>query len=309
MQTILGATGIIGRETAKNLVNYTDHVRIVSRNPKKVNASDELFTADLTDKKKVFEAVKGSEVTYLTAGLPYDLKVWQTTWPLVMRNVIDACKNSGSKLVFFDNVYLYGKVNGWMTEKSPVKPSSKKGEVRAKIADMLMTEVARDGLKAMIVRAADFYGPDAPLSIVTVTVFDNLSKGKSAQWLIDDKVKHSFTYTPDAGKATALLGNTESAYNQVWHLPADRDVLTGEEFIRMAAEEFKAKPKYMVIKKWMVGLLGIFNKALRENMEMLYQNDSDYLFDSSKFDKTFKFDTVKYREGIRRTADWYMARK
>lgn len=309
MQTILGATGIIGKETAKNLINYTDHIRIVSRNPKKVNAGDELFAADLTDKKRVFEAVKGSEVAYLVAGLPYDLKVWQSTWPLIMRNVIDACKQNGSKLVFFDNVYLYGKVNGWMTEETPVKPSSKKGEVRAKIADMLMTEVAKDGLKAMILRAADFYGPDAPLSMVTVTVFDNLSKGKSAQWLIDDKVKHSFTFTPDAGKATALLGNTDSAYNQVWHLPADRDVLTGEEFIRMASEEFNTKPKYMVIKKWMVGLLGIFNKALRENMEMLYQNDSDYLFDSSKFDKTFKFNTVKYREGIRRTADWYMARK
>ncbi|MBS0000342.1 MAG: NAD-dependent epimerase/dehydratase family protein, partial [Cyclobacteriaceae bacterium] len=250
MQTILGATGIIGKETAKNLLNYTDRIRLVSRNPKKVNENDELITADLTVKEQVVAAVNGSDVVYLTTGLPYDLKVWQATWPVVMRNVIDACKKSNSRLVFFDNVYAYGKVDGWMTEKTPINPSSKKGEVRAKIADMLMTEVAKEGLEGMIVRAADFYGPDAPLSIVTITVFENLNRGKSAQWLINDKVKHSFTYTPDAGKATALLGNTDSAYNQIWHLPADRDVLTGEEFIMMAAEEFNTKPKYMVVKKW-----------------------------------------------------------
>jgi nucleoside-diphosphate-sugar epimerase len=305
MQTILGATGIIGKETAKNLTQYTEKIRLVSRNPKKVNEKDELVAADLTMKDLVFKAVKGSEVVYLTVGLPYNVKIWQTTWPVIMRNVIDACKENQAKLVFFDNVYLYGKVEGWMTEETPVKPSSKKGEVRAKIAEMLMEEVSARNLEAQIVRAADFYGPDTPLSVVTLTVFEKLAKGKTAQWLVNDKVKHSFTYTPDAGKATALLGNTENAYNQVWHLPADRNVLTGKEFIQKAAAAFQTDPRYMVAKKWLIRLMGLFNRPLKENVEMLYQNDSDYLFDSSKFDQAFQFDKVGYEEGIRKTAEWY----
>jgi nucleoside-diphosphate-sugar epimerase len=307
MQTILGATGIIGKETAKNLTQYTDKIRLVSRNPKKVNEEDELVAADLTLTDQVFNAVKGSEVVYLTAGLPYDVKIWQTTWPVIMHNVIDACKEYGAKLVFFDNVYLYGKVEGWMTEETPVNPSSKKGEVRAKIAEVLMEEVNRKNLEAQIVRAADFYGPDSPLSVVSLTVFEKFAKNQSAQWLVNDKVKHSFTYTPDAGKATALLGNTENAFNQVWHLPADRNVLTGEEFIKMAAKAFNTKPKYMVAKKWLINLMGLFNKPLKENIEMLYQNDSDYLFDSSKFDQAFPFEKVTYPEGIQTTAEWYKA--
>jgi len=309
MQTILGATGIIGKEIAKNLTHYTNQIRLVSRNPKKVNENDELMSADLTVKDQVFQAVKGSEVIYLTVGLPYQLHIWQSTWPVIMQNVIDACKEHKAKLVFFDNVYMYGKVDGWMTELTSVQPVSNKGEVRAKIAEMLMNEVDKGVLKALIARAADFYGPDTPLSVVSVTVFENMAKGKSAQWLVNDKVKHSFTYTPDAGKATALLGNTDHAYNQIWHLPSDHNVLTGKEFIEQAAIAFNKDPKYMVVGKWLIKMMGIFNRDLKENIEMLYQNDSDYLFDSTKFDKTFPFEKVSYQEGIKLTADWYLTKK
>jgi nucleoside-diphosphate-sugar epimerase len=218
-----------------------------------------------------------------------------------MQNVIDACRKHNAKLVFFDNVYSYGRVKGWMTENTPLHPSSKKGEVRKKIADMIMEEVGRGDLKAIIARAADFYGPHTPLSFVNIMVFDNFKKGKKAQWLINDKVKHSLTYTPDAGKATAILGNTAKAYNQVWHLPTDRNALTGEEIIRKAAEEFGLSPRYMVLPRWMVQMAGFFNGNVRESVEMLYQNDSDYLFDSSKFDKAFDFKATSYSQGIRET--------
>ncbi len=301
MQTILGAGGIIGKELAKSLPKYGDRIRLVSRNPKKVNPTDEIFSANLLDIEQTMKAVEGSEVVYLTAGLPYKIKTWQSQWPIIMKNVIDACKKHNAKLVFFDNVYSYGRVDGWMTENTAMNPTSKKGAVRKKLADMIMDEVGRGNLKAIIARAADFYGPNTPLSFVNVMVFDNFKKGKKAQWLINDKVKHSLTYTPDAGKATAILGNTESAYNQIWHLPTDRNALTGKEFIEKVAKEFGLSPRYIVLSRWMVQLVGLFNGNVRESVEMLYQNDSDYLFDSSKFEKSFDFKATSYSQGIRET--------
>lgn len=301
MQTILGAGGIIGTELAKSLPQYTDRIRLVSRNPRKVNSTDETVSAELRDAGQIMNAVEGSEVVYLTAGLSYDIKTWQSQWPVIMKNVIDACKKHNAKLVFFDNVYSYGRVIGWMTENTALKPSSKKGEVRKKIADMILDEAGRGHLEAIIARAADFYGPNTPLSFVNVMVFENFKKGKKAQWFINDRVKHSLTYTPDAGKATAILGNTESAYNQVWHLPTDRNALTGKEFIEQAAKEFGLPPRYRVLPRWMVRMAGLFNGIIRESVEMLYQNDSDYLFDSSKFDKAFDFKATPYSQGIRET--------
>jgi nucleoside-diphosphate-sugar epimerase len=302
MQTILGSTGVIGKELAKALPQYTNKIRLVSRNPKKVNDGDEIVSANLLNSEEVLKAVEGSEVIYLTAGLTYDIKVWRKDWPGIMKNVIEACKKNNSKFVFFDNVYSYGKVDGWMTEESPVKPDSEKGKVRAELNKMIMSEVEQGKLKAIIAKAADFYGPDTPLSFVNIMVFENFKKGKKAQWMLGVNKKHSFTYTPDAGKGTAILGNTESAYNQIWHLPTNRNVLTGKKFIELAAKAMSVKPEYMVVKKWMLSMLGLFNKVIKENNEMLYQNDSDYLFDSTKFEKAFNYKPISYEEGIINTA-------
>lgn len=298
MQTILGSTGIIGTELAKALTKYTEKIRLVSRNPKKVNPTDELFTADLLSADQVLKAVEGSEVVYLTAGLQYKINIWQTQWPIIMQNVIDACKTHKAKLIFFDNVYAYGLVKGWMKEDTLVNPTSKKGEVRAQIAQMIMGEVEKGHLDAIIARAADFYGPNTPLSFATVTVLENFKKGKKAQWFLDANKKHSMTYTPDAGKATAILGNTNSAYNQIWHLPTDKNVLTGKEFIEVAAKAFGVRPNYMVLKKWMIQMVGIFVPVIKESIEMLYQNEYDYLFDSTKFENAFNFNPTSYQDGI-----------
>jgi nucleoside-diphosphate-sugar epimerase len=298
MQTILGSSGIIGTELAKALPKYTDKIRLVNRNPKKVNATDEIFTADIINKEQVLKSVEASEVVYLTVGIPYKIKTWQQQWPVIMQNVIDACKTNKAKLVFFDNVYAYGLVRGWMKEDTRVNPTSRKGEVRAQIAQMIMSEVEKGNLDAIIARAADFYGPNTPLSFVTATVFDNLKKGKKAQWFIDANKKHSMTYTPDAGKATAILGNTNSAYNQIWHLPTDKNALTGKEFIELSAKAFGVKPQYTVLKKWMLQMVGVFVPVVKESIEMLYQNEYDYLFDSTKFEKAFSFNPTSYQSGI-----------
>ena len=110
MQTILGANGIIAVELAKELYqNYTTNIRLVSRNPQKVNDTDELVSADLLNADATDRAVAGSEIVYLTAGLPYNARIWQEQWQVVMQNVINACKKHGAKLVFFDNVYMYGR--------------------------------------------------------------------------------------------------------------------------------------------------------------------------------------------------------
>lgn len=271
---------------------------MVSRSPKAINPTDQAMAADLTNADQVKAAIKGSEVTYLTAGLVYDINVWRSQWPVIMRNVIEGCKAAGSKLVFFDNVYMYGKVNGWMTEQTPINPISKKGEVRAQIAQMILDEVKQGSLHAIIARAPDFYGPKGTLGFVNFMLLDNFAKGKSAQWLVDDTVKHTYIYTPDAGIATALLGNSPEAYDQVWHLPTDKTPITGKELIELSAQAFGVKPNYMTLKKWMIKMYGYFDGNVKESVEMLYQSDSDYLFDSSKFTNHFQFKPTSYKDGL-----------
>lgn len=302
MQTILGSGGAIGNELAKALKNYTTEIRLVSRTPKKVNDTDHLFPADLTDRTAVFSAVKGSEVVYLTIGLEYKTKVWQNLWPPLMKNVIDACIEYNSKLVFFDNVYMIGGDNvKHITENSPISPTSKKGEVRAALDNLIFDQIEKGTLQAIIARSADFYGNVKERSLLLEMVYKNLSQNKKANWFCNAKVKHSFTYAPDAGKAMALLGNTPDAYNQVWNLPTDSNALTGEEWINMFAREMGKSPKYMVLSKMMAYVLGVFIPVMKEFPEMMYQYDRDYIFDSSKFEQRFGVKPTSVRDGVKET--------
>lgn len=299
LQTILGGGGVIANELAKNLKTYTSNIRIVSRTNNTALSPSIYHKADLLVVNEVDKAIEGSEVVYLTAGLKYSAKIWEEQWPIVMKNTLDACRKHNAKLVFFDNVYPYGKVKGWMTEDHSYAPCSVKGEIRANIANMLMDAVESGQIQALIARAADFYGPNAKTSFANALIFDKLSKNQKPSWMISDEYIHSFTFTPDAGKATAILGNSPEAYDQIWHLPTDKKVLNGKEFIAMAAETFGAEEdNYNVLKKWMLAMAGIFNGVVKENMEMLYQFDSDYLFDSSKFEKAYEMQATPYKLGM-----------
>ena len=301
MQTILGGGGPIGLDLARILPAYTETVRIVGRNPRKVIPENEVYVANLLDSGEVAGAVAGSDVAYLTVGLPYKASVWEAQWPVVMRNTIEACRASGSKLVFFDNIYMYDREHlSPMDENTPVRPTTRKGVVRAKIADMLMKAVRNGEINALIARCADFYGPGRQTnSVLTQTVFERLAAGKPAQWLLSADHVHSFTYTPDASLATAMLGNTEDAYGQIWHLPTAAKSPTGREWIEMIAEMLGAKPRVQVASNFMMNAVGLFSPVLREVKEMAYQYDRDYDFRSDKFKQRFDFTPTEYRQGIK----------
>ena len=302
LQAILGAGGALGTELARVLPAYTEQVRLVSRNPKAVNEGDQLLSADLTDPEQVQKAVEGADVAYLTVGLPYDLKVWQAQWPVIMENAIRACARDKVRLVFFDNVYMYDDTSmAPMNETHPVNPPSKKGKVRAAIASRFMEAVQKGEMEGLIARSADFYGPSIEkVSVLTEMVIKPLKAGKSANWMGKSDKKHSFTYVPDAARATALLGNSDSAYGQVWHLPTAPNPYTGKELITKIASALGVKPKYRVAGKTMLRLMGIFSPIMKELSEMAYQCDRDYVFDSTKFEREFGMKPTSYDDGLRK---------
>ena len=303
-QTLLGSGGGIGIPLARELRNYTSQIRLVSRNPRKVNESDELFPADMMDLSQVEKAIAGSEVVYVTIGFEYKLRIWQKTWPSFLEEVIHSCIRNQAKLVFFDNIYMYGKTAvPFMTESSPIDPPSEKGKIRQKLREMIMQEVEKSRLTALIARAADFYGPDNKNSPLTIMVADNLMKGKKAQVFGNTDKIHTYTYTPDAAKATAILGNTKDAYNQVWHVPTTKEKLTNLQWTELIANELNAEVKIQKVPTFMLHLLGIFVPIMREFPEMLYQYEQDYIFDSSKFEKRFGHFAISPEDGIKRLVD------
>lgn len=304
MYIILGAGGAIGNELASVLAENNIPFALVGRNPKPL-AGAVKRQADLTDRLQTEKAIEGASVVILCAGLKYDSRVWTEQWPLIINNAINACIKNNAKLIFFDNVYMLGKVSGHMTESTPYNPISKKGELRAKLATQIMEQVKAGNIKAMIARAADFYGPHCKTSVLNTLVFDKMAKGKSAQWLGNDKALHSFTFTPDCGKALWMLSQKEDAWNQIWHMPTASPALNGKHMVHLAAKVFNVPAKHSSIGKGTISLLGIFMRTMYEMKEMFYQYGSDYIFDSSKFNHAFNFTPTSYKSGFEITAASY----
>lgn len=299
--TILGAGGSIGNCLAEELLSQNKSVRLFSRRAYSMPRAESV-KGDLTSFLDVLKSVKGSEVVYLCAGLPYRYEVWKEEWPRIMDYVTEACIKENALLVFFDNVYMYGAVHGKMTEETPYNPCSRKGEVRAKIARQLEEEMAQKNIRAIIARSADLYGPHSVhTSMLWNLVIHNLEKGKRAQWLGNLTEPHSFTYTCDCAKALALLADAHEAQGQVWHMPTSNPGLTGQEWAQLCAEQMGKDPKCTLIPKWALKLYGYVDKMAEELYEMLYQQELPYIFDSSKFENAFNFRPTSYEEGVKET--------
>jgi nucleoside-diphosphate-sugar epimerase len=193
---------------------------------------------------------------------------------------------------------MYGLVNGPMTEATPYNPCCVKGEVRAKIATQLMTEAKTGNIRASIARAADFYGTDNRNSFFDVMVLDKYTKNQSAQWIGDPKKLHSFSYIPNMGKGVYLLGQNPESDNQIWHMPTAAP-LTGIQFIEAAANIYGVNSKYMAVNKLMLWTYGLFNKVVMGTVEMYYQYNHDYNFNSDKFEKAFNYKPTAYEDGIK----------
>ncbi|MBL3685737.1 NAD-dependent epimerase/dehydratase family protein [Leucobacter zeae] len=300
MQTILGSGGQIADELARELRRgFTDDLRLVSRTPRAVNADDQLVSADLMDAEATDAAVAGSDTVYLTVGLPMNSELWEKRFPAMMEHTIDACKRHGSRLVFFDNTYMYPRTATPQTEQTAFAPIGRKSAVRARIATRLLDEMRSGGLDAVICRAPEFYGPGKTQSFTNTAVFDRIARGERAWVPLNADARRTLIWTPDASRAMARIGNTDDAYGQTWHLPVDHDRLTYRQMVEVASEVTGRRAAFTTVPRWVFGIGGLLKPAVKESEELLPRYRQDNVFDSSKFRARFPdFRITGYREGI-----------
>ncbi|WP_310636332.1 NAD-dependent epimerase/dehydratase family protein [Delftia acidovorans] len=304
MQTILGANGQIAVELARELHrNYTHNLRLVSRNPRKVNDTDELVSADLTNSAQTLEAVRGSEVVYFTAGLPPDTELWEGQFPAMLRNALDATRAAGARFVYFDNTYMYPQTAQRQTEETAFAPVGRKGRVRALMAEMVLAEMQRGDIPVAIARAPEFYGPGKTQSITNTLVIGPLKAGQKAKVPVRDDKLRTLIWTPDASRAMAAIGNAHDAYGQTWHLPCWDERLTYQAFVNLAAATFGVEPRYKVLSHLAMVVAGWVSKPVRELRELLPRYAHDNVFDSSKFKRRFPdFAVTSYAQGLKHIA-------
>jgi nucleoside-diphosphate-sugar epimerase len=305
LHTVLGASGSVGRTVIAALLEKGMPIRAVSRSLDMPGIS--AVPADLLDPDQADTAIRGSSHVYLCVGLPYYYKVWKDGWLQLMSNVITACEHHNARLIFLDNVYLYGPgpLAVPFGENHPQQPDSKKGKVRKRTADLLMNAFKAGRIQGVVGRSADFYGPNTPNSMLYILFLERMLKGRSPQFIGSPGQEHTFSDVRDIGRALVELALAEDTYGDVWHLPVGKPIKI-EEVVEIYNQLLGTNHKVTFMPKWLRTLIGWFVPALREVNEMAYQFDHPYVMSDQKFRNRFPdFEVTTYEEGLKNKVQAY----
>jgi nucleoside-diphosphate-sugar epimerase len=263
----------------------------------------EVVGGDATDGAFAREASQGASVVYFALNPPYDK--WPELFPPLQAGVIEGAAAAGAKLVAMENLYMYGPTDGRpLTENLPYAANTRKGKVRARMSEELIEAHTSGRVRVAIGRASDFFGSRVLASAAGEQVFGRAVEGKSAQVAGDPDQPHTYTYAPDIGKGLVTLGEREEALGRAWHLPSPETVTT-REFVETIFEEVGKPARIQAAPKILLRALGLFNPALRETIEMLYEFEEPFVVDDSSFERAFGERATLLGEAIRRTVRWY----
>lgn len=307
LHVVFGANGGLGQALVRQLAEQGKRVRAVTRSGQApAPPAVEPAQADARDQAATRQASAGAGVIFHAVNVPY--AHWPEMLPPILENLIAASASANARLVYGDNLYMYGKVDGPLHEDLPNRPVGKKGQVRAGLADRLIAAHEEGRVQAVIGRASDFLGPGATNTITGQLVIEPMLKGKKAMWIGSLDAPHSISYIDDVVRGLILLGERDQAPGQVWHIPAS-EPLTGRQFIEMTCEQAGQPPAYGVYNRTMMRWVSLFSAMVREVLENLYQFEQPFVLEGSKFERAFgPFETTPHREAIRATIDWYRNR-
>ena len=301
---VIFGTGPVGCWIARVLDELNLPVRAVNRSGQRPGLMPEtvaMVKADASDAGQAGDAAQGAAVIYQALNPPYHQ--WHQYFPGLQAGVLAAAQETGARYVSIDNLYMYDSARP-ITADSAVRPRSKKGELRARMAAEVMAAHERGDIQASVLRSSDYYGPGVTGSALGEMVFGHLVAGKKAQLGGSATMPHSFAYIEDVGRAAATLGTDERALGQVWIAPHAPPRTQGE-MVELAAQVLGQEPKMSVVSPLMMRLAGLFIPAARATVEMMYEFTEPFVVDSSRFQQTFGLAPTPVEVGIERTVRWY----
>ena len=307
LHVVFGATGAIGSAVVTELVDAGRDVRAVSRGGQAPHGAQGV-AADASDPAQAARAAAGASVIYHCASPSYTQ--WPELFPALTSSILSAAESSGAKLVFADNLYAYGPVNGPLREDLPAAARGRKGRIRVEMAAQLLTAHRNGQVRVVIGRASDYYGPHGTGSTAGQTVFGRILAGKKPQWPGRLDQPHTFHYLPDIARGLLVLADRPEADGQVWHLPAAPPLTAQQLFDTIAEAAGQPVPVHAsVASPALLAIAGIFSPLLREMRETTYQFRAPFVIDASKFEAALgPLEPTPHHDAVPPTVAWYQSR-
>lgn len=282
---VLGATGGFGGAVANELIRRGWHVRAMHRRPEEMAAANpnspiEWIGGDAMEPGDTARAVEGVRVIVHGLNIP-NYRDWENTVVPMLDHSIAAARSSGARLIVPGSVYNYGPDAGdLLTESSPQSPVSRKGAIRVAM-ERSLEQAARQGVRSLIIRSADYFGPQSPSSWLTGGIVTPGKPIRSIRYPGPLDTGHSWAYLPDLAEAAAGLIEIEGelADHERFHFTGH--FVTGREFATMISD-LVGGAKIGRLPWWAVNLARPFSALMRELWEIRYLWSVPHRLDGSK---------------------------
>lgn len=303
-ENVVFGTGPLGLAVARSLVSSGKAVRLVNRSGEAPAAPTgaEVFAADASDPTTARRACDGASVVFHCATHSYGQ--WDKALPPIMNGIIEGAAAAGARIVYGDNLYGYGPVDGPLREDLPYRPVGPNTKTRAEVATTLMDGHASGKVRATIGRGSDFYGPHALQSKAGDGIFARALAGKPAQVLGNPDVPHTLTFIDDFGSALVTLSQHDEALGEVWHVP-NAEAVTMRSFIEMVFQELGQPARLEGVPTLVINGLALFVPAMAAIKETMYQSQRPWLVDHSKYVRAFGGHPTPYKTAISQTIAWF----
>jgi nucleoside-diphosphate-sugar epimerase len=305
LHVVMGSSGGLGRAVIRELRRQGKPARAVSRSHDPLLPEGvEPFRVDIRDSVAARSAANGAAVIYFCANVPYP--EWTATLPGMLESALGAAASSAARLVYADNLYMYGPTTGPLSEDLPAAATGRKGRLRAELAGRVLEAHRTGRVQAVIARASDFYGPAVTSAMLGPRVFRPAVDGGKVKVIGNLDAPHTYSYIDDVARALVLLGGREEALGEIWHTPNAETLSTGA-MLNLIFEEADAIRPIQCASLRMLQLAGLFDPMIRELVEIYYQFDQPFVVDHSKYEQRFGASVTPHREAIRQTLDWFRA--
>ena len=305
LHAVLGA-GAIGRGTARELAAAGHTVRLVSRSGRGAEGSGvEAVAADVTDASRLTEIATGA-ASVVNALNPAQYWKWDELWPPMHRAILTAVERSGAGLVTVDNLYLYGVVDGPMTEEQPIRPNGHKGEIRARMWREALALHQEGRIRATELRASDYIGTGMDMqSLVNHFVIRPAIKGR-AGWLVmgDPDAPHTWTNGADVARLAAVLATDDRSWGTAWHVPSAPARSMTQVAADAAAVVGRAAKRPRRIPTPVVSAIGLTHPLFREFRETRHQFERPFVLDATHTERTFGISATPWDVTVKETVDY-----
>lgn len=284
---VIGATGGVGGAMAERLLAGGWRVRALNRDPETARRTSgrlglEWVKGDAMVEAEVVAAAEGVSLVVHGAN-PAGYKNWAGLQLPMLNSAIAAAKAAGARLVFPGTVYNYGPdAFPNLTEDGPQNPVTRKGAIRVQMEQALKAASEDHGLRVLIVRAGDFFGPKTTANSWMASGLVKAGKPLTAVTYPGPlSIGHSWAYLPDVAETMVRLAERDDlAAFEVFHMRGH--TVTGDELIAALSRVAGRKLAVSRLPWFAVRAIAPFNETMREMLEMRYLWETPVLLDNAK---------------------------